>query len=65
MFTYAYRCTQLDGKYCEENIIKGKKKKPNHFAPGRLFFEALCLKKVEMHTVFPDVTQLSTFAYKK
>lgn len=36
MFTYAYRCTQLDWKY-KKGEKKIKEKGPKHFALGHLF----------------------------
>lgn len=68
MFTYAYRCTHLDWKYEKE---KNKSINEATFCRGPLCtFEALYLTKVlkrkkKMRTMFPDITELSTFAYRK
>lgn len=66
MFTYAYRCTQLDWKYEKEK----KALKRQRFAMTLCTFEALYLTKVlkrkkKMRTMFPDIAELSTFAYRK
>lgn len=65
MFTYAYRCTQVGLKSIKKKKEEKKKiKRPTGFETG-YFFEALYLIKIQTHTVFPNSTELLTFAYKK
>lgn len=66
MFTYAYRCTHLDWKYEKEK----KSLTRQRFAVTLCTFEALYLTKVlkrkkKMRPMFPDITELLTFAYRK
>lgn len=44
--------------------MKEREKRPKHFVLGHRFLRDTVFK-VKMRTVFPDITELSTFAYKK
>lgn len=58
---YVYICISLHSSWTEKYL---KRKRPTDFATG-CSFEALYLIKIQTHTVFPNITELLTFAYQK
>lgn len=67
MFTYAYRCTQVGLKSIKKKKEEEKRKEKGLkiLQQAVCSFEALYLIKIQTHTVFPNVTELLTFAYQK
>lgn len=67
MFTYAYRCTQVGLKSIKKKKEEEKRKEKGLkiLQQAVCSFEALYLIKIQTHTVFPNVTELLTFAYRK